>query len=64
MGHALEATLFTEGHDVAWFENANDALQDAIERPPRSSCSTSASPIATAWTSVASSGRSHHKVES
>jgi DNA-binding response OmpR family regulator len=34
IGRALEATLCTEGHDVAWFENANDALHDAIERPP------------------------------
>jgi DNA-binding response OmpR family regulator len=34
IGRALEATLFAEGHDVAWFENAGDALRDAIERPP------------------------------
>jgi DNA-binding response OmpR family regulator len=34
IGRALEMTLLTEGHDVAWFENAADGLRDAIEHPP------------------------------
>ena len=34
IGRALTATLETEGHDVAWFETATAALQDARVRPP------------------------------
>ncbi len=34
IGHALEATLQSEGHDVVWFHRADDALRDAEDRRP------------------------------
>ena len=34
IGHALEATLQSEGHDVVWFDRADDALHDAEEHRP------------------------------